>query len=188
MIQRLIIDSGHGFYTQGKESSFNRFKSGLFKGKPILKENNVNEAVCNKVSVLRENVQFITNEWNDVPLGERCRREHKLYIPGKSLFMSIHSDAYTTNKANGATVHYFSNSGKVIAEAFTQFLLDNKYPMHVRTPVKSNFYVLKNTSSPAILFEMGFMTYNYDLRFLMSEDFRNKVAKLIVKFSNEYTL
>lgn len=178
---RLIIDAGHGWFTKGKSSLFHKITFGAFKGQPILKENNINEAICNKLSVLRqEDTFFITNEWEDVSLNERVRREHKLYLPGDSLFMSIHADAFTKkDKAHGGTFFYYSEKGRLVAEFLTDYLKKNGYELELRQPKQANFQVLRETKSIGILFELGFMTSTIDLKSLMSEHFRNKTSELL---------
>lgn len=180
-----IYDSGHGFDTTGKRSK------GFYlpNGKVELKENSVNEAVANKLSMMHylkgTEAHFITQEWIDVLLEERCRRERKIAIEIKrrglsSYFMSIHADAYRIkNAAKGGTFFYYSESGKKLAEHFTQYLGDNGYDLDLRKPKKARYKVLVDTSSPAILFEMGFMTTRHDLDYLKKDSFRNKTAKLL---------
>ena len=177
---KLIIDAGHGWFTKGKESLFHRITFGIFKGKPIIRENNVNEAVANKISVLYEDSVFISNEWQDISLTERVRREHK-EATFDSLFLSIHADAYTKkDKAHGGRIYYYGEEGKKLAYYLTKGLKEMGYPIKLREPKRANFYVLKHTQSRAILFELAFMTTKDEVDILMMEEFRNKVAKDLV--------
>ena len=180
-----IIDTGHGYNTPGKRSD------GFYhpNGKVILKENSVNEAVGNKLSMLFWlngcESHFITNEWWDVPLEERCKRESKIAREikqrgEKSVFISIHADAFhKKNAARGGRFFYKSESGRKIAEALTRYLRTNGYGLGLREPMQKNFKVLRDTSSPAVLFEMGFMTTKSDLDVMLLDSFRNKTAKLL---------
>ena len=174
---KTIIDAGHGFETKGKNSKF-FFLHG--NNKPILKENNINEAICNKLSVLNDDIVFITNEWYDVPLKTRIERERALYELKNTLFISIHSDAFDKkNVGHGGRFHYYSDKGKKIAEYFTEYLKNYGYDLPLNKPMRSNFYVLRESYSPSILFEMGFMTNEEDLKYLLDEKFRNKSAKIL---------
>jgi len=177
-----IIDAGHGFNTKGKESEGFKNSNGTIQ----LKENNVNEAIANKLSMLHfmndTPFTFITNEWNDISLKERCLREQNVVddIIDDSMFISIHADAFhVKNVATGGTFFYHSEEGKKIAEFYTKYFNNNSYDLKIREPKQANFYMLKNTSSPAILFELGYMTSQSDLEYLKSESFRNKTAKLL---------
>ena len=185
-----IIDTGHGYNTPGKRSE------GFEKdGKVALKENSVNEAVGNKLSYLfwenQQESHFITNEWYDVSLQERCRRENeiakRIWNKGKrSVFISIHADAFhIKNAAKGGRFFYKSDSGKKIAIQLTNYLRSNGYGLDLREPAQANFKVLRSTTSPAVLFEMGFMTTESDLLKLLDDDFRNKTAKLLFEGINQ---
>lgn len=50
--------------------------------------------------------------------------------------------------------------------------------------MQANFKVLRDTNSPAVLFEMGFMTTKSDLDVLLKDSFRNKTAKLLYEAIN----
>ncbi len=174
-----IIDTGHGFNTPGKRSD--GFVDG--NGRVLLKENSVNEAVGNKLSFLfwhnDDEAHFISNEWIDISLSERVRREREL-ASNNTIFISIHADAFhLKNQARGGRFFYRSESGRKIAEKLTKFLKDNGYQLSLRVPMRENFKVLRETKSPAVLFEMGFMTTKSDLDVLLEDDFRNKTAQLL---------
>jgi N-acetylmuramoyl-L-alanine amidase len=174
-----IIDTGHGYTTKGKESKFHFWPNGLV----MLKENSVNEAIGNKLSLLfwlkNKPCHFITNEWYDVPLNERVKRE-KALATNNTFFISIHADAYhVANAAKGGRFFYHSDAGKEIAMHLTSYLKGNGYGLTLREPMKANFKVLRDTKSPAVLFELGFMTTASDLEKLLDDDFRNKTAQLL---------
>lgn len=184
-----IIDAGHGSDTPGKRSKDFYFPN----GKVQLKENSVNEAVANKLSFLYwqydQEAYFITNEWFDVSLHERCNREIKLSKTvrakgASSVFISIHADAFEKNEATGGRFFYHSDSGKKIADQLTKYLRENGYELKLREPAQANFKVLRDTSSPAVLFEMGFMTTKSDLDKLLDDDFRNNTALLLYEALN----
>lgn len=177
-----IIDTGHGYNTKGKES---KGHTEWHDGKEYvkLKENSVNEAVGNKLSFLfwqnKKECHFITNEWYDVSLDERVNRERQLATKD-TFFISIHADAFhVKDVAKGGRFFYFSDSGKEIALHMTSYLKGNGYGLSLREPMKGNYKVLRETSSPAVLFELGFMTTESDLEKLLDDDFRNKTAQLL---------
>ena len=179
-----IIDTGHGYNTPGKQST------GFYDndGRVLLKENSFNEAIGNKLSYLywmaKKEYYFISNEWYDISLDERVKREKeiakKVYASGgRSLFISIHADAFDKDGPTGGRFFYYSDSGKKIADKMTAYFKNLDYPLGIRQPLQANFKVLRETQSPAILFEAGFMTTKYDLDFLLDDDFRNRTTQLL---------
>jgi len=177
-MRKIIISAGHGFETPGKRSIFHKI---LFKGKNVarFRENNFNEAIANKFSVLYENSAFISNEWNDISLFERMKNEH-LEFTTDSIFISIHADAFHIKDAfEGGRFFYYSEKGKKIAIYLTKYFIANGYDLDLRPPKQASFYVLENSKSPSVLFEAGFFTTGSDLKYLESECFRNKTAKLL---------
>lgn len=180
-----IFDTGHGYNTPGKRSE--GFTDA--EGRVLLKENSVNEAVGNKLSFLFwQNgceAHFISNEWYDISLQERVNRERAL-ANSNTLFISIHADAFhVKDGATGGRFFYNSETGKSIAEKLTDYLRANDYGLGLREPMQANFKVLRDTKSPAVLFEMGFMTTKSDLDVLLSDEFRNKTAQLLYNGINE---
>ena len=106
-----------------------------------------------------------------------------MYAPDKgdrSLFISIHADAFhIKNGAKGGRFFYYSHGGREIKFTLTDYLRSNNYDLTLRGSIKRNFKVLRETSSPAVLFVMGFMTAKNDLDFLLKDSLRNKTAKLL---------
>ena len=122
-----IIDTGHGYNTPGKRSD------GFYdsKNRVLLKENCVNEAVGNKLSMIyylnNKPCYFISNEWYDISLQERVDRESKL-ATNKTFFISIHADAFhIKDKAKGGRFFYHSEEGRKIALHLTSYLEGNGY-------------------------------------------------------------
>lgn len=176
-----IVDTGHGYDTPGKRSD------GFEKdGIVLLKENSVNEAVGNKLSLIHhlygDECHFISNEWNDITLDERVKRERAIAkeIASRGLesfFISIHADAFhIKDKVDGGRFYYYSDSGKEIADILTKELRENNYGIRLRDPMQKNFKVIRETASPAVLFELGFMTTYTDLIKLLDDTFRNDTA------------
>lgn len=179
-----IIDTGHGYNTPGKRSD--GFSDA--QNRVLLKENSVNESVGNKLSMLFWlngcEAHFISNEWYDISLQERVDRERKL-ATDNTVFISIHADAFhVKNGAKGGRFFYFSESGKRIAEQLTKDLRANGYGLTLRAPMQKSFKVIRDTKSPAVLFEMGFMTTKSDLDILLQDEFRNKTALLLYNAIN----
>ena len=78
------------------------------------------------------------------------------------LFVSIHANAFGDgwNSANGWEVYTYQSGGiaEMAAKAVEQATIDSGAGLKNRGCKTANFYVIKNTTMPAILIEHGFYT------------------------------
>lgn len=107
-----------------------------------------------------------------------------------TLFLSLHSDAlgnssewyesavgYSIYTSKGTTTS--DRYAKIFEEVAREIL--PKYGKKVRGCKEENFYVIKNTLSPAILLEQLFYTSHSDLSFLDSDEGREVLVRIIVE-------
>ena len=143
-----ILDNGHGFNTKNKRSK-------VWQDGTQLLEYQFNRDVVKLLSfMLRKNkidYEILVPELKNITLKERVRRANKIKI--KSILISIHGNWFTDSKVNGFETHYYSKSGKKIANIFQNEI---KILGKDRGLKKSNFYILKYTHMTAILTENGF--------------------------------
>ena len=171
-----ILDAGHGIDTYIKGLNPYR-KSKIWNDKTQFSEYEFNRNIVKLLSfMLRQShidYTILIPEINDIPLSERVNRANSLTIKKDTLFISIHSNWYIDDKVNGFETHYYK-SGKFIAEIFQKYIgqLGND-----RSLKQSNYYVLKNTSMPAILTENGFYSNEIECKKLMTNDFQYQIAE-----------
>ena len=150
------------------------------------------------------NVHIIVPEDEDISLGERVRRANKLcsqYGASNCIFVSIHSNAAGNGRqwlsARGFSVHICQGASKR-SELMANLLYDEVQKdghFKMRKPLPNqkywvnNFYVIKNTSCPAILSESGFYDNIEDCTFLLMPEAREAVANMhylaLVKYIKE---
>jgi N-acetylmuramoyl-L-alanine amidase len=103
------------------------------------------------------------------------------------LFVSIHANAISLNRpeVNGVETYYYSDTGRRFADQVHRRIIQ---AMNVRDRgIKSaRFYVLRNTSMPAILIETGFVTGAEDARNLSNPTWRNRMADTIAQGIAQY--
>ena len=97
------------------------------------------------------------------------------------IYVSIHANGFTTESANGWSV--YTSEGVTKSDGIAKILLDKataEFPReYMRGTKESNFYVLRNTSMPAILSENFFMTNSDNChKYLLSGDGRDRIAKI----------
>lgn len=104
------------------------------------------------------------------------------------VFVSIHANAFDASRTdvNGIETFYYSGgSGQSLAKLVQNSLLQ-ELGARDRGVKTANFYVIKNTSMPAILVETGFVTGSEDAARLASASGRSRIAKAIARGILEY--
>ena len=145
-----LIDPGHGGVDPGatynnREEADDVLKLALKVG-DLLKLNN-------------ENVYYTRTTDDTVSLSERSSKEN---AGNYDYFVSIHRNAYQPEVAKGVETHIYAKGG--IAEALATKVNNEIVKVgFVDRGVKiSNFHVLRETISPAILIEVGFIDNSMD--------------------------
>ncbi|MDJ0704264.1 MAG: N-acetylmuramoyl-L-alanine amidase [Leptolyngbyaceae cyanobacterium MO_188.B28] len=104
-----------------------------------------------------------------------------------NLFVSIHANAINLSRpdVNGLESYYYSNNGRQLAEVIHQNML-SATGMRNRGLKRSRFYVLRNTSMPATLLEVGYVTGVEDAPRLADPQWRTMMANAIARGILQY--
>lgn len=96
-----------------------------------------------------------------------------------TLFVSIHANAASRAGANGVETFYFS-SGRGLATAIQNSIIQN-FDTTNRGVKQARFFVLRNTSMPSALVEVGFVTGTEDSPQLRDPNYRSRMAAAIAQ-------
>lgn len=175
---KVMIDPGHGGRDLGAVAN------------DIL-EKDINLAVALKLRqiVIKEDYLFVPmltrDEDHFVSLGDRCLRANTAMV---SSFISLHCNARPSRGKEGIEieVYYYSGSyiGKTIASILFNFLfqaVNENYIAIARGIKQGNYYVLRKTSMPAALVEMGFLTDPEEASWLNNPNNQRVLAKAIAE-------
>lgn len=170
----IVIDAGHGGWDPGKV------------GKNDKLEKDINLAIAEDLQVLLElggAVVFLTRA-TDTALADKKNADLKARAAMPTnlwadIFISIHQNAFPSAKVRGAQAFYFDKSEEShhLAEAIQgrikSFLdiANNK-----GAKADTNYFLLKNTKTPAVLIECGFLTNPEELQLLTEENYQEKMA------------
>ena len=121
----------------------------------------------------------MTQEGRIANLQYRCNVANR--VRGKSVFISIHANAFSKPSANGYGIHIFDRKGErfEIAKSIHQAaieVLGVKTEFRSRGIKESAFYVNKYTDMPSILIEHLFFTNPREVKKLKDNIFRQKCA------------
>ncbi|MGJ3249941.1 MAG: N-acetylmuramoyl-L-alanine amidase [Elainellaceae cyanobacterium] len=103
------------------------------------------------------------------------------------IFISIHANAINLSRpdVNGIETYYYSDRGYRMAQIIHRNMvqLTGRPDRGVR---RARFYVIRNTSMPAVLLETGFVTGGQDAPLLADPGFQSRMAQAIARGILEY--
>jgi N-acetylmuramoyl-L-alanine amidase len=171
----VVIDPGHGGPDPGAV------------GIGGLQEKNVIFPIALEVAALLEQQGIIAvlTRQDDRDLGLEPRVDLAEQV-NADLFVSIHANAISLSRpdVNGIETYYYSNAGLQLARVLHNSMLSTG--MNDRGIRQARFYVLVNTSMPAVLLETGFVTGDQDARLLADPAFRSRMAAAIASGIAQY--
>jgi N-acetylmuramoyl-L-alanine amidase len=186
-----LLDPGHGGVINGIPQTAGKRSPAWEKG--ILYEGVSNRDFCKRVKELCDkaciNAVILVPEKTDISLKERVKRANKYT---NAVLLSIHSDAFSSESANGwsSFTHFGETKSDAVAEILYKYAREAKLKIRHDysdgdSDKEANFYILSKTKCPAVLIENLFMTNKKDYETLNSEKGREKLAQIIFKSIKE---
>lgn len=168
---KIVLDAGHGGNDGGTE------------GVNAL-EKEINLSVVLKMKTLLEDggAEIILTRDED----EWCDLSERNYIAnqtGADLFVSIHCNAFEDDASiAGLECYYHKNSdiSKGYAETIVQGI-EQTGDINTRYAMEQNYQVLRDSSIPAVLIEMGYLSNPTDCQNLISDDYQDLMAETLVQ-------
>lgn len=182
---KLALGAGHGINTSGK-----RCLKALDPNET--REWWLNDRICDMVESNLEDYEGYSlmrlddsdDGEENVPLAGRVSRANSW---GADLYLSVHHNAGANGtSAGGIVVYTHPNCSKESEEwsnALYKHLIAKTGLKGNRTDpqAKSDLYVLRKTTMPAVLLELGFMDSKTDVPVILTEDYAQKCAKAITE-------
>ncbi|TKH09521.1 N-acetylmuramoyl-L-alanine amidase [Bacillus wiedmannii] len=177
----IVIDPGHGGGdrgTKGKKFGTIEKELNLKVAQNIKKE--LEERTDAKVILTREKDASLlseTKQKEELQARVKVVKEH-----AADLYISVHHDAFEDTNVQGITTHYGANKrkDKKLAKIVQEAIFDQNIDSRDRGIHGSDFFVLRENPSPAILIELGFTSNASDEKRMNSEEFQEKSQKGIV--------
>lgn len=204
-----LFDGGHGGVINGVyQTALKTWKRSYFKDGKLMNtsksveylEQNCDlkhyEGECNRDIIKRIKILCDKNKISyvdvvdselDVALETRVAKANAEYAKNKNcIYLSIHSDAFTTQDAQGFSV--YTSPGQTKSDIYASLIFKEmviEFPEQKGRPdytdsdpdKEENFYVLKHTNCPAVLSENLFYTNYKECQILESEEGRQKIAE-----------
>nr|WP_306466957.1 N-acetylmuramoyl-L-alanine amidase [Thermoleptolyngbya sichuanensis] len=172
----VVLDAGHGGRDPGAV------------GIGGIREKDIVLSITTQVARLLEQqgVQVVMTRTDDreidlaprVQIAERARA---------NIFVSIHANAISMDRpdVNGIETYYASEAGARLGRVIHDSMVRNT-GLNDRGLRSARFYVIRNTSMPAVLLETGFVTGAQDAAFLSSAQGRERMAFAIAQGILQY--
>ncbi|MEJ8303279.1 N-acetylmuramoyl-L-alanine amidase family protein [Saccharibacillus sacchari] len=172
----VVIDPGHGDHDSG----------GV--GITGVKEKDMVLQVGLKVAALLKqepNIDVIMTRSDDtfVALDDRAKIANDA---GADVFLSIHGNKANTSSAVGTETYYADASRSKTLSDTIQKHVQAATGFRDRGSKQANYVVIRKTTMPGALVEIGFLSNSEEETLMMQEDFQQKVALAIVAGLKEY--
>ena len=186
----LILDAGHSFDTKGKNNLKENFYEWEFNNDMQYKIKSRCEDLGITVFLTNPNPSAVS----DIALSTRASLANDYWLrksKPKSIFISLHANAYTSDTARG-TETYIAKNASTTSKNFAKVLNDNivntmkqlDAGAKDRGVKTENFTVIYKAAMPSVLVEYGFYTNLNDLKILKNN--RNELVEATVKAICDY--
>jgi len=181
----VMLDPGHGGYDPGAIT-----KQGVY-------EKTINLQIAQKVKEMLgpsgmgvfltrgEDIDYVPDGVKGKTTKKQIDLNRRIDMAKEAtadVFVSLHVNATASGQESGSETfyHYQSESGKVLAELIQQEMI--KIPgMNRRIAKPGDFYVIKNTSMPAVIVEVGYLSSMKEQKKLQQSWYQDQLARAIAK-------
>ncbi|MBY0165541.1 N-acetylmuramoyl-L-alanine amidase [Cytobacillus firmus] len=171
----VVIDAGHGGSQPGAISANGNQEKVL----------NLNVALKVEALLRKEkNINVVMTRSDDSTLGlsDRVKVANSLKA---DIFVSIHGNSNNSSSPHGTETYFTRDASKPLANVMHKHLVKATELMD-RGVKYSSLHVTRETTMPAVLLEIGFLSNKSDEAQLFKDDFQNRVAQGIVEGIKEY--
>ncbi|SHI69450.1 N-acetylmuramoyl-L-alanine amidase family protein [Propionispora hippei] len=169
----IVVDPGHGGSNPGAVANNDRESDNNLAVGLKLRDKLVQAGA--KVIMTRDTDRTVAPEGSS--LGEELEARVAMAEQQKAdIFVSIHSNSNPDSNIAGAMTFYHSNKSPDLARAVQTALIKTTGAVD-KGISPATFYVLRNTTMPGVLVEMGFVTNEQESVQLKNDAYRGKVAQ-----------
>ncbi|GAB2550479.1 N-acetylmuramoyl-L-alanine amidase family protein [Gracilibacillus alcaliphilus] len=175
---KVVIDPGHGGEDPGAIGA-----SGYEKDFTL--------SLAKKISILLQDepkLEVHMTREEDVFLSAETReRTNYANNIDADVFISLHANTFTDPSVSGTESFYYHKNSKRLANIIHRHVSETT-GFRNRGVKKENFFVLKDTTMPAVLLEIGYITNPEDEQKMLTDDFQQSVAESIKSGIKEFLI
>ncbi|QKS72387.1 N-acetylmuramoyl-L-alanine amidase [Paenalkalicoccus suaedae] len=173
----IVLDAGHGGTDPGAVAGGMNEKDLIF---------DVAKRAERLLTAAGANVVMTRDRDIFLSLAERVRIAER---SNADVFISVHANAFSNPAANGTetfySTRYSSQSSKKLAEDIHRIMVA-KLQTTDRGVKEGNYHVIRETTMPSVLLELGFMTNSSDAQKLRTDAYRQRSAEAIFEGLQQY--
>jgi len=174
---KVVIDPGHGGEDPGAEGASGSYEKDFTLAVSLKVASLLEDVPDVKVYLTRDKDVFLSSETRDRP-----NFANKLEA---DLFISIHANTFADPTVSGTETFYYHDNSLGLANIIHRHVVAAT-GFHDRGVSQENFFVLRDTTMPATLLEIGYLTNPADEQTMLTEEFQQAVAEAIVDGIKEY--
>lgn len=172
----IVVDAGHGGEDPGSSSNDNKYLEKDITLKTAIDLQEALETMGANVVMIRSTDTFVSLD-NIVKKSEAAKAD---------AFVSIHFDSTETeDEASGTTTFYNTEKSKTLAETVNK-QLKKSLALDNRGVEIGDYQVIRDTTRPSILVELGFINNDTDVKYVASSSYQEKAAAAIAEGLKEY--
>lgn len=172
---QVMIDAGHGGSDPGAISYSGKFEKDFTLPIALKVADRLAEEALIQPILTRDDDTYTSP-------SERAARANRL---GVDLFVSIHMNASDSRSVKGTETYYWRDDSLEFAQIVHQELL-KAVGSSDRKVKKERFVVVRETTMPAVLLEIGFISNADEEEKLLNEQVQDRVAEAIVAAIKKY--
>ena len=181
----VMLDPGHGGYDPGAISAKGVYEKGINLQIANMVKEMIRPSGVKVFLTREEDIDFVPDGVKGKTTKKQIDLNYRIDMASKEkadIFVSLHVNATTTGRNSGAETfyHYKSESGKRLAELIQQELIKIS-GMNRRIAKPGDFYVIKNTSMPAVIVEVGYLSSVKEQKKLQQTWYQEQLARAISK-------
>lgn len=185
----VVIDSGHGGVDPGKVGVNEVYEKDVNLSISLALEEELKKAGCRVVMTRREDVGLYQETDTNKKVADLKKRVELMNGASADIVISIHQNSFRDASSKGAQVFYYTSSemGKNLAEILQNTLKEKVDSSNKRTAkANADYYILKNSHSPAVIVECGFLSNPEEAGKLCSEEYQKKLVEAITEGVERY--
>ncbi len=165
----IMLDPGHG----GLDSGATNLSSTRYE-----KTATFDTAMALKAQLEAQGATVMLTRPNDV-FVELENRVQTSNLNQVDAFISIHYDGSEDPTWSGTSTYYYHQSDEILAQAINQ----NLSPLALDNigVIFGNYHVLRENTRPSVLLELGYMSNQYDLQYIFSDNYHENVAAAVTQ-------